>query len=98
MTTKQFLNSWRIGVAVATGIVAAVAILLIAIIATARSILSNAVKALNVANEIVETTRPIWNLKTTNAVAAQLAEEAQAIELHATQIADTLEHMQPAEQ
>lgn len=96
MSEKQFLRGWYIGVAIAGTIVAAVAGLLLAIIGTARSILSNATRALELANEIVANTRPIWKLDTTNTVAAQLVEGAEAIEEHATEVADALETPQPA--
>ena len=87
---------WSIGATIAGVVVGAVAALLLAIIATAREILSNATRALSVANEIVANTRPIWELEQTNAVAAQLLEEARRIEQHATQVADALEAPQPA--
>lgn len=96
MTEKQFLTYWYRGIAIAGGVVVAVAALLLAIIATARSILNNAKRAIGVANDIVANTQPIWELETTNAVAAQLLEGAEAIERHATEVADALETPQPA--
>ena len=96
MSEQQFLRYWYTGIAIATVIVAAVAVLLLAIIGTARGILNNARRALEVANEIVTNTRPIWELEQTNAVAAQLLEGAEAIEGHATEVADSLETPQPA--
>ena len=90
MSEKQFLHRWYTGVAVAVAVVAAVAALLLAIIGTARGILTNARRALGIANEIVANTRPIWELERTNAVAAQLLEGARAIEGHATDVADAL--------
>jgi hypothetical protein len=91
MDKKSFLSYWYAGMAAAATVIGAVAVLLLALIATARSILSNADRALKAANEIVTNTRPIWQLEQTNEVASQLLEDAQAIEQHATQIADTLE-------
>lgn len=91
MTKKQFLTYWLSGMGVASALVAVVAALVLTIIATARSILSNANHALGAATEIVKTTQPIWELEHTSAVAGQLLTEAQAIEHHATQVADTLE-------
>ena len=96
MTERQFLRSWYTGLAILAAVVAAVAALLLTIIGTARSILRNATRALEVANEIVANTRPIWELEQTNAVAAQLLEGAEAIEGHATEVADALEAPQPA--
>ncbi len=91
MKKKQFLTYWLSGMGIGAAVVAVVATLVLTIIATARRILSHATQALNAANEIVTTTHPIWELERTNEVAAQLLTEAQAIEEHATQVADTLE-------
>ncbi len=91
MSEKQFIRNWYTGLGVAVGVVAAVAVLLLTIIGTARSILGNARRALGVANEIVVNTRPIWELEQTNAVASQLLEGAQAIAGHAAAVADALE-------
>lgn len=91
MSEKEFRRYWFSGAAVIAVIVAAVATLLLAIIATARKILANAVQALGLAKEIVENTSPIWNLQQTNEVAGQLLEGAKAIESHATKLADALE-------
>lgn len=91
MSEKQFIRYWYTGAAIITAIVGVVAALLLAIIATARAILNNAKRALGVAEEIVNNTAPIWKLQQTNEVAGQLLEGAQAIEQHATKIADELE-------
>jgi len=58
MNKKQFLNYWYAGFGIAITVIGAVAALLLTIIATARSILANASRALNAANEIVTNTRP----------------------------------------
>ncbi|MFL5699913.1 MAG: hypothetical protein ACJ797_22775 [Ktedonobacteraceae bacterium] len=97
MTKKRFLTYWYTGMGIATAVVAIVAALVLTIIATAQSILSLAKHALNAANEIVTTTRPIWQLEHTNEAAAQLLTAAQAIERHATQVADTLEKPRTAQ-
>ena len=91
MAEKQFRTYWYAGVALVGVIVAAVAVLLLAIIATARSILDNALRALSVANEIVTNTRPIWDIEKTITVTDQLMDGARAIEQHATQVADALD-------
>ena len=96
MSEKQFLRYWYMGVAIGAGVVTAVAALLLTIIGTARGILHNATRALELANEIVANTRAIWALDTTNAVAAQLQEGAAAIETHASEVADALETPEPA--
>ncbi len=90
MNEKQFRRNWFAGAAVVGVIVAAVATLLLAIIATARSILGNAVRALGLAKEIVANTDSIWGLQQTNEVAGDLLGGARAIEKHATMLADTL--------
>lgn len=95
MTTRQFVRAWYMGLAIAGGVVLAVATLLLAIIATARSILGNARRALELANEIVANTHPIWQLEQTNAVAGQLLEGAAAIERDAADVAGALEAPQP---
>jgi hypothetical protein len=90
MSEKQFLRAWYTGIYIAAGVVAAVAALLLAIIGTARVILHNARRILELANEIVANTRPIWDLEQTNEVAAQISEAAQAITGHAAETADAL--------
>ena len=97
MTRKQFLNYWYAGMGIAAAVVAVVAVLVLTIIATAQSILSLAKHALKTADEIVTTTQPIWELEHTNATADQLLTEAQAIEQHATLVADTLEKPRTAQ-
>ncbi len=91
MSEQRFLRNWYTGVAVAGAVVVAVAGLLLAIIGTARRILGHAGRALEVANEIVANTRPIWELERTNGVAVELLDGARAIERHATEVADALE-------
>ena len=98
MSSRKFLGNWYAGMVAGALVVGVVAALLLRIIATARSILSTARRALGVAEEIVTNTEPIWELDTTNAVAAQLLEGTKAIEQHATQVADALEEPQPAPQ
>ncbi len=95
MSERQFVRYWRTGVAIAAAVVVAVATLLLAIIGTARRILHHAERALALANEIVDNTRPIWQLEQTNVIATQLLEGAQAIETHASDVADALEAPQP---
>lgn len=91
MSEKQFLRYWYTGAAIVTAIVGVVAALLLAIISTAQAILNNARRALSVAEQIVSNTAPVWKLQQTNEVVGQLLEGAQAIEQHATKIADELE-------
>ncbi len=91
MTAKRFLTYWYTGAAIVGAVVAAVAVLLLGIIATARSIRSNARRILTVAGEVIGTTRPIWKLGETNQVAGRLLEDARSIESHASTLATNLE-------
>ncbi len=95
MNARRFIAYWYSGAAVVTAIVLAVAALLLAIIATARSIRANALRILEVANQIVENTRPIWKLADTNAASAHLLDGAKAIAQHASEAADILEGQKP---
>jgi hypothetical protein len=96
MAEQQVINNWYIVWAVAAVIVVVVAMIAVMLIVTARRILANATRALKVANEIVANTRTIWELEKTNAVVTQLAEGAEAIVQHATQVADALEATEAA--
>lgn len=91
MSEKQFVRYWRTGVSITVAVVATVAALLLAIIGTARSIRTHAQRALDLANEIVVNTRPIWDLEQTNVVATELRERALLIQRHAADVADALE-------
>ncbi len=95
MSKERPHRHWYIGFGIAATVVTVVAALVLALIATARSILQNAERALAVAREIVEHTRPIWELDSTNTAAAQLLQQAQSIERHATEVADALEAPEP---
>lgn len=96
MGDRSFLEWWRTGIVLAAGVIAAVAALLVTIIVTARSILHTAERAIAVANEIVENTRPIWALDTTNRVVAEIKDGAESIARHAGEIADALDVPRPA--
>lgn len=95
MDRRQSPGYWQTGAAVAGITVAAVAALLMAIIATARSIHGNAERILRVANEVAESTRPFWELGDTNFVADRLLEGARAMRQHAVEVAETLEAGRP---
>jgi hypothetical protein len=86
--SEKSVRGWYAGLAIAGAIVAAVAGLLVTIIAVAHGILANASRALSVADTIVDSTQPIWDLEQTNAAAAQLLDEARAIEQHASAVAE----------
>lgn len=80
MTDAELWSAWRLWMGVAAVVVLLAASLLIAIWLTARSILANAVRALNAAEGIRANTQPIWALEETNAVAEEILETVQAIE------------------
>ncbi len=91
MSEQQFRRRWYTGLAIAVSVAVAVAGLLLAIIGTARRILGHAGRALEIANEIVANTRPIWEIERTNSVAVELLDGARAIETHVTEVADALD-------
>ena len=80
MTDAELWSAWRLWMGVAAVVVLLAASLLIAIWLTARSILANAVRALNAVEAIRAKTQPIWALEETNAVAEEILETVQAIE------------------
>ena len=80
MTDAELWSAWRLWMGVGAVVVLLAASLLIAIWLTARSILANAVRALNAAEAIRANTQPIWALEETNAVAEEILETVQAIE------------------
>jgi len=80
MTDAELWSAWRLWMGVGAVVVLLAASLLIAIWLTARSILANAVRALNAAEAIRANTQPIWALEETNAVAEEILETLQAIE------------------
>jgi hypothetical protein len=90
MREKQFVRGWYIGMGLIAAIVGVVAGLVLTITATAQAILANAKRALGVTEQIVANTDAIWKLQQTNEVAGQLLQEVQALEQHATKIADEL--------
>jgi hypothetical protein len=88
-------GAWRVGLGLAGVVVGAVAGLLLAIIAVARSIEANVGRARAAAEAIVRNTDAIWALDKTNRAAAELLATARAIERHATEVADALDPPQP---
>lgn len=88
---QQSRGAWYAGFAVGGVVVAAVAALLLAIIATARSILGRAERTLATAGQIADATQPVWDLEQTRAAGASLLEQARMIERHADAVADALE-------
>ena len=86
-------NLWGAGTAwlgVAVVVVLLAAVLLIAIILTARGILAEALRAKAAAEAIRVNTLPIWELQTSNEVAAGLVATVQSIESHGGALARAL--------
>lgn len=92
MSDADLWASWRLWLGVAVVVVALAAGLLIAIIVTARGILAEAVRARAAAEAIRVNTLPIWQLQTSNDVAADLLATVQSIESHGGALAAALTH------
>jgi hypothetical protein len=90
MTDTDLWNAWLLWTAVAAIVVLIAASLLIFILVTARRILSEAVRALNAAEEIRRNTAAIWQLQTTNDVAADILTTVRQIEAKGGALADAL--------
>ena len=91
MTDDALWASWRFWMVVATLIILIAAALLITIWLTARSILAHAVRALQAAEAIRRHTLPIWELQTSNEVAAGILETVESIEAKGGALATALE-------
>jgi hypothetical protein len=95
VTSGDLWAAWRLWMLVASAIVLVAAGLLITIWLTARSIVTHATRALKAAERIRDNTRVIWELQTTNEVAAQIRDTVCDIEAKATKLVEVL-HGQPA--
>ena len=91
MTDSDLYTYWYIGLIITAIVVVIAAALLLWILALARSIATNATRALRAVERIRTNTQPIWALQDTNAVGVQLLEGAQSIRKHAEEAADVLE-------
>lgn len=91
MTDAQLWAAWRLWMGVAALVIVIAAVLLIVIWRTARSIHSEAVRALKAAEHIRVHTMPIWELQTTNEVAGELLGTVQQIEANGGALAAALE-------
>ncbi len=80
MTDSDLLTRWVIGLVAAAVVVLLVAVLALLIIAAARGILAAAVRCLNAVSAIRTNVQPLWELRTTNDVAAQISAGAHSIE------------------
>ncbi|MBK77551.1 MAG: hypothetical protein CMC88_00265 [Flavobacteriaceae bacterium] len=90
MENEALFNEWLIGLVLVSAIVVIAAILLILVFLAARRILRLAVAALKIVTQIKNNTNAIWELENTNKVALNIKNEAEAIEEHATLVADAL--------
>lgn len=90
MTDQQLWSAWQLWLGVAAVVVALAAALLVAIIATARGIVAEAIRARAAAEAIRTNTLPIWALQTSNEVAGELLTTVRSIEAHGGALADAL--------
>ena len=88
---KHFFNEWLIGLVLVSLIIVIAAVLLILVFLAAKRILRLAGAALEIVTQIKNNTNAIWELETTNKVAVDIQNEAEAIEAHATLVAEALE-------
>jgi hypothetical protein len=91
MKTDEKIDYWRLGATIAGVVVGLVVILLLAIIATARSIKSNVRQIETIAREVEAKTQAVWKLTDTDVVIGQVLETSRSIGQHAESVADTLE-------
>lgn len=80
MTDADLWAAWRLWLGIGVVVILIAATLLITIWLTARSIVPHALRALAAGEAIRQNTLPIWELQTTNEVAAEMLETVQAIE------------------
>ena len=80
MSDAELWAQWRLWMVVATVVALLAAGLLIAILLTARRILSEALRALHAVDVIRANTQPIWALQTTNEVAEHILATVESIE------------------
>lgn len=91
MENETLFNEWLIGLGLVSLIVVIAAVLLILVFLAAKRILRLAGAALEIVTQIKNNTLPIWELETTNKVAVDIQNEAEAIQAHATLVAKALE-------
>ena len=91
MSDAELWAEWRLWMVVATVVVLLAAGLLIAILLTARRILSEALRALRAVDVIRANTQPIWALQTTNEVAERILATVESIEQKGGALVSALE-------
>jgi len=90
MDETSLFTEWYIGLGIVTVIIIAAAVLLILVWTAARRILRLATTALGLVVQIKNNTKSVWSLQTTNKVAGDILEGANAIETHAGMVAEAL--------
>ncbi len=90
MEQSTIFSEFYSGLAVAVVIIIAAAALLIMVWLAAKRILRLATAALGLVIQIKENTTSIWGLQTTNQVASNILEGAEAIDAHAGLVAEAL--------
>lgn len=88
---SNLITIWVIVLIISAVIVLVVALLLILIWLATRSIERHALRSLQAAQQIVENTKPIWNLQETNRVAGLLLQTAQSIARVGTALANAID-------
>ena len=91
MDEATLYNNFYIGLGIAVVIILAAALLLILVILAARRILRLATAALGLVIQIKENTNSVWGLQTTNEVATDILEGANAIDSHAGLVVNALQ-------
>ena len=90
MDDATLYSNFYLGLAIAIVVILAAAVLLILVWLAARRILRLATAALGLVIQIKENTNSIWGLQTTNEVASNILEGAEAINEHAGLVAEAL--------
>ncbi len=90
MDDATLYGNFYVGLAIAVVLIIAAAALLILVWFAARRILRLATAALGLVEQIKENTNSIWGLQTTNEVATNILEGAEAIDAHAGLVAEAL--------
>jgi len=90
MDEATLYTNFYIGLAIAVVVILVAAVLLILVWTSARRILKLATAALGLVVQIKENTNSIWGLQTTNEVATDILNGAEAIETHAGMVAQAL--------
>lgn len=90
MDDATLYSNFYIGLGIAVVIILAAAVLLIIVWLSAKRILRLATAALGLVVQIKENTNSIWGLQTTNEVATNILDGAEAIDAHAGLVAEAL--------